>query len=638
MFDFKRRTPDKRSLQLQTSEKINQIQGLLLGEPLEASRQAKIALAITPLPPETNYKGRLHLVLGKAAIQNFELEEAKVSLEQALQDLPEDSRDAIEANLYYGRVQRDLGNTTVAIEILQYTIKEAQAWGLLDIAADAMNSLSSLYYNQGTYGAALITLNTAAELAQRLGQPNQEAKFLSNIANILTQLGDYPQALEHLLKAQQLLGHQGSQTPTLLLSIGNLYQHMEDINQAISYYHEALKISIEKQDQKAQAVVYNNLGNALLSKKNHHEAFFMFNQALELAQKLTHIGFEIDNLDGLGQCYRLRGQHQMALEMHSKALSLAHQTNDQEGVMDATQNLGEDHLAIGNPTQAINLFQETLSMAQAAQRLQTVYETHLSLAQVYETQGQLERSLSHQKQYFEVWKSVFQQDNEKQKNTLQAQFTLERQRLEQRLEHKAWREMQQQIATRTSELELAQKELVTAFATAVEYREDPNGEHSFRVAEYAARIAIAMGWSDHQAENLRLAAQLHDLGKLGISSEIRLKPTELTSDERQAVQQHPTIAEQVLLGVRSEFMLLVNEIATMHHERFDGTGYPHGLVGNSIAISARIVAVADAYDVITRGRVYQPANGINEVLLELKSQSGKQFDPDVVKAALEVLR
>jgi HD-GYP domain-containing protein (c-di-GMP phosphodiesterase class II) len=149
---------------------------------------------------------------------------------------------------------------------------------------------------------------------------------------------------------------------------------------------------------------------------------------------------------------------------------------------------------------------------------------------------------------------------------------------------------------------------------------------------------VALGWSASDADQLRLAAQLHDLGKVGVPTPIRTHPGTLTETELERVRTHPAIAAALLEGVRSPLLRLAADIAVSHHERWDGTGYPNALAGESIPLAARIVAVADVYDILTRGRPYQAATAFNDTLLEIERESGKQFDPQVVKAALEVLR
>jgi diguanylate cyclase (GGDEF)-like protein len=168
-----------------------------------------------------------------------------------------------------------------------------------------------------------------------------------------------------------------------------------------------------------------------------------------------------------------------------------------------------------------------------------------------------------------------------------------------------------------------------SLAKAVDARDVYSGSHSERVAELAVRVAERMGLSQELVELTRLAASLHDLGKLAIPEEILRKPGPLTDPERLVLERHPQIGYRMLesLGVTP-----VAEWVLHHHERWDGTGYPDGLHGEDIPLGARIIFVADAFDAMTNDRVYRSRLTLEAALEELEACSGSQFDPDAVAA------
>jgi diguanylate cyclase (GGDEF)-like protein len=173
-----------------------------------------------------------------------------------------------------------------------------------------------------------------------------------------------------------------------------------------------------------------------------------------------------------------------------------------------------------------------------------------------------------------------------------------------------------------------------SLAKAVDARDTYTGSHSERVAELAARVAARVGLELEQIELTRLAGSLHDLGKLAIPEEILRKPGELTDSERLVLERHPQIGFRMLdsLGVEP-----VADLVLHHHERWDGAGYPEGLRGEGIPLSARIIFVADAYDAMTSDRVYRPKRTPEEALAELERCAGTQFDPEIVAAFAEEL-
>jgi putative two-component system response regulator len=183
----------------------------------------------------------------------------------------------------------------------------------------------------------------------------------------------------------------------------------------------------------------------------------------------------------------------------------------------------------------------------------------------------------------------------------------------------------------------ASKEIIRRLAKAAEFRDDDTGAHVERVSRYAEVIASAMGRSESDCQLLRLAATMHDVGKIGVPDEILRTPGGLTEDERQVMERHAEIGAQILHGSSIELIQLAEVIARSHHEWWNGEGYPDKLKGESIPRDARIVGVADALDAMTSSRLYRPTLNLNEAFDEIKGMSGRQFDPAVVKASLSVV-
>ena len=192
-------------------------------------------------------------------------------------------------------------------------------------------------------------------------------------------------------------------------------------------------------------------------------------------------------------------------------------------------------------------------------------------------------------------------------------------------------QLEARVQERTAELEEARLEILERLAAAAEYRDDDTHQHTQRVGDVAAMIAHALGYSDADAEILRRAAPLHDLGKIGIPDEILLKPGRLTAAEFLKVQQHTEIGARILAGSRFAILQMGEVIARTHHERWDGTGYI-GLSGEAIPQASRIVAVADVFDALTHQRPYKRAWPRAEALRYLCDGAATQFDPMVVAA------
>ena len=192
------------------------------------------------------------------------------------------------------------------------------------------------------------------------------------------------------------------------------------------------------------------------------------------------------------------------------------------------------------------------------------------------------------------------------------------------------------LEKRTQELEQSQLETLQRLALAAEYRDDDTGLHTKRVGLNAARIAEALGLPSDQVDLILCAAPLHDVGKIGISDTILLKPGKLTDEEFAIMRQHTVIGAGMLSGSTSPWLQLAEEIAISHHERWDGKGYPKGLSGTNIPLVGRIVAIADVFDALTHERPYKSAWSVDEAMAEIESQSGRQFDERVVQVFMSL--
>lgn len=181
-------------------------------------------------------------------------------------------------------------------------------------------------------------------------------------------------------------------------------------------------------------------------------------------------------------------------------------------------------------------------------------------------------------------------------------------------------------------LQQAYLEFIGSLAGALDARDDYTAGHSRRVSEYSCAIAEALNISGSELEVIRVGALLHDIGKIGVTDSVLRKPSKLTSEEMAQVQQHPSIGRRILEGVRGFQQYL--PIVELHHENWDGTGYPLRLSDVKVPLCARITHVADAYDAMTSARSYRSALSHEAAIRELKRCAGTQFDPEIVKVLL----
>ena len=184
------------------------------------------------------------------------------------------------------------------------------------------------------------------------------------------------------------------------------------------------------------------------------------------------------------------------------------------------------------------------------------------------------------------------------------------------------------------ELQRAHEETIRRLGQAAEFRDVATAGHIERMSRVCTLLGRRLGLAEERCELLRLASPLHDIGKIGISDEILLKPGPLSTPERKLMEQHAELGHRLLAGSQSELLELAALIAWTHHEHFDGRGYPRGLVGEAIPLEGRIASVADVFDALTSDRIYRPAFGLEETLELMGRGRGTQFDPLVLDVFL----
>lgn len=181
----------------------------------------------------------------------------------------------------------------------------------------------------------------------------------------------------------------------------------------------------------------------------------------------------------------------------------------------------------------------------------------------------------------------------------------------------------------------AYMDTILALTKTMEAKDPYTSGHEARVEEYSVKLAKALGVHEKKIENIKTAAVLHDIGKIGIDDSILRKPSALTEIEYKEIQKHPIIGAEILRDI--DFLREISEIIKYHHERYDGQGYPEGKKGDEIPLESSILAIADVFDAMTSDRPYRNALTVKQAINEIKSNAGTQFDPEVANAFIEII-
>ena len=214
--------------------------------------------------------------------------------------------------------------------------------------------------------------------------------------------------------------------------------------------------------------------------------------------------------------------------------------------------------------------------------------------------------------------------------------SLERRRLS-ILSRQYEQELELEVQQRTSEVRKREEEILFRLLSATGYRDHETGAHLKRIGRYSFEMARALGWSKPKLNEIRYAAPMHDLGKIGIPDKILLKPRGLTAEEFRIMKRHTEIGANILDGSDVPLLNMARDIAWSHHERWDGSGYPQGLSNEAIPEAALIVAVVDVYDALVHKRIYRPAFTDDEALAIMIAGDGQYFGDHIFDCFLSLL-
>lgn len=297
---------------------------------------------------------------------------------------------------------------------------------------------------------------------------------------------------------------------------------------------------------------------------------------------------------------------------------------------------GRVEMSAGEHATAIVHLDRALGLAEVIGAKPVALAAHGVLAESHKAVGDFERAVIHLERKFEVNQQMFNEGTDIRIKTLQIAHEAEEARQQAEILRLRTSELEGLVAGRTTELEQFQLEALERLAILGEFRDTDTGEHTVRVGDMCAEIAHLLGQDPVWSERLRLAARLHDIGKVAIPDSILLKPGPLTPAEFEVMKTHTTLGARILSGSNSPLVRLAEEVALNHHERWDGTGYPNAIGGTEVPMSGRICAVADVFDALTSERVYKKAWSVPDAVRYIARAAGTQFDPQVVEAFVRI--
>ncbi len=520
----------------------------------------------------------------------------------------------------------------------------ARASGLRDQEAEALYSLASIAHQQGYTDDAFALAAEAVEMAVE-GEPTLTLAWSHHLLGVVHyQASNFADALEQSLAALQVYRATGQEIDEgkILHTIAAVYQSMGDYDRAIATYENALAINEPLGRRDLDAMVLGNLARIRGRRGEYLPAVSLGRRAVELAR--DHAPQLIGGLlADLAEAYVGLADHASAALCFAEARADWEYRVAEGGALAPTDQLGimvsEGRVALrsGQIDEAITSLTAALDLADRTDHREVELDIHDLLAMAYKQAERFSEALDHRERHFALHREIFTDSADLRLRTLQVAHTNEAARHRAEITRLQTSELVKSFAAAHADADAYHLEAFERLAALAEFRGGNTTRHTSAVGDLAAEIAHAIGKSPEWCERLRLAARLHDIGKVAISDSVLLKPGPLTIEEFEEVKQHTVLGRRLLSGVSTDLFSLAAEAAWSHHEWWDGSGYPNGLSGKAIPLSGRIVAIADVYDSLSTRRVYKREWNLAEAIRFVRSGSGAQFQPELVDAFVKVM-
>ncbi|HSL73251.1 MAG TPA: tetratricopeptide repeat protein [Ilumatobacteraceae bacterium] len=520
----------------------------------------------------------------------------------------------------------------------------ARAHDQPDLEAEALYLLASIAHQRGRTEYAFALASEAVELAE----PNEVSLTLAwslhLIGVVYYQASNYPEALEHCLRALQVYRATDHVVDEgrVLHSIAAIYQSMADYDRAITTYQNALAVNEPLGRPDVDAMVLGNLARIHGRRGEHLRAIELGRRAVELARvhapqlvgslladlAEAHVG--VSDRDGADACFSEARDEWNRRAADGTPLTPA----EQLGVMVSE---GRVALRSGQPALAVSTLLAALDLADRTDHRELELEIHDLLAIACKQSGRFAEALEHRERHFALHREIFTDAADLRQRTVQVAHDNATARHLAEITRLKTSGLVADYAAGHADVDAYHLEAFERLAALAEFRGGSTTKHTSTVGDLAAEIGHAIGQQPEWCERLRLAARLHDIGKVAVSDQVLLKPGPLTIDEYHEVKQHTVLGRRLLSGVNTELFQLAAEVAWSHHEWWDGSGYPNGLSGLAIPLSGRIVAIADVFDSLATRRTYKSEWNLAESIRFIVSGSGSQFQPDLVDAFVKVM-
>lgn len=510
--------------------------------------------------------------------------------------------------------------------------------------AEALCCLASIAHQGGRTDEAFALAAEAVDVSAG-GEPTPSLAWSHHLLGVVHfEANNFAAALEQsrlALASYRATGHQVDEGK-ILHTIAAIHQAMGDDDRAIETYENALAINEPLGRLELDVIVLGNLADLHRSRDEFLPAVTLGRRAVELARE--HAPELLGGLlAGLAEAYVGLADHDSATQCFAEA-----RADWKLRVADGHELAPIDHLGItlaegrvalrsGQVDEAIALLSAALDLAARTVQRDVELEIHDLLATAFKDAERFDKALEHRERHFALHREIFDDSAALRLRTLQVAHSNQTARHRAEITRLQSSELVNSFGAPHADVDAYHLEAFERLAALAEFRGGNTTKHTGAVGDLSAEIAHAIGQPPEWCERLRLAARLHDVGKVAISDSVLLKPGPLTIEEFDEVKRHTVLGRRLLSGVSTELFALAAEAAWTHHEWWDGTGYPNGISGKAIPLAGRIVAIADVYDSLATRKVYKREWNLAEAVRFVKTGAGAQFQPELVDAFVSVM-
>jgi putative two-component system response regulator len=500
------------------------------------------------------------------------------------------------------------------------------------VRVECLLSAAQFFYVNANAAEGLAPASEAVFLAQSLQDDGLLRKAHTFHGILQADTGNVPVAIEHLSQALELAIKLEDRHGELIVwtNIGLALLFAAQYEESIECSQRAIELAKESKDVYLASLALGNVALAALHQDDLSKGLRAAKASVESVQTPSNASEALSRVTNEAVYSRLLLEVEnlpKAKERSELAKLYAKQSGSERAELAAAIAEGLYEVHAGLKDVGLSRLEKTLDRARALKSF--LRDALMAMVKGYEAAGEPEKALSYLRE-------LMLHTRQAQQENVLYHHSLHLERLEDegiavdgafKKLKKHQDALQGKVAQRT--LLQAQLDQLERLAVTAELRDDSTGEHSYRVGKLASLLAQDYGCDDHTCFMVDLAARLHDIGKIGIPDGILLKSGRLTEAERSIMQTHATVGAELLAKSNVPHMQMAEEIARGHHEWWDGTGYPHGIIGRGIPIGARITALADVFDALTHKRPYKEPWPVFKALEEIRRLRGVQFDPEL---------